>query len=111
MPSKIYGIVAAGVPFVAMMEQSAEVARLALEHRIGFVSPPDDDGALAQTILDALGSREELKQMGQRARALAQERFDRKIATRRFAEMLADVARMSNHGHPDASPQPARILS
>ena len=44
VPSKVYGILAAGKPFVAMMESDAEVARLASEFEVGFVVPPGDAG-------------------------------------------------------------------
>src|SRR5262249_22949502 len=37
VPSKIYGILAAGRPFVAMMDEWADVARMARDHSIGFV--------------------------------------------------------------------------
>jgi glycosyltransferase involved in cell wall biosynthesis len=92
VPSKIYGILAAGRPFVAIMEDLAEIARLAKEYGVGFVVTPGDDLALADTVLDALREPAELKKMGQRARVLAVERFDRKVATRRFAQMLDEVA-------------------
>jgi colanic acid biosynthesis glycosyl transferase WcaI len=96
VPSKIYGILAAGRPFVAIMEDSAEIARLAREHKVGFVSPPGDGASLADRVLDATGVPAELKRMGQRARMLAVERFDRKVATRRFAHMLEEVAQAPN---------------
>ena len=92
VPSKIYGILAAGRPFAAIMDADAEVARLARDNRVGFVCAPGDDGALARLVSEALAAPSELRQMGQRARRLARERFDRKIATRRFGEMLAEVA-------------------
>jgi colanic acid biosynthesis glycosyl transferase WcaI len=96
VPSKVYGILAAGRPFVAIMEDSAEIARLATEHRVGFVSAPGNDAVLADTVLDALRAPAELKQMGQCARMLAVERFERKVATRRFAQMLDEVAHAHN---------------
>jgi len=96
VPSKIYGILAAGRPFVAIMEHTAEIARLAREHEVGFVSPPGDGASLAGQVLNAISVPAELKRMGQRARMLAIEHFDRKVATRRFAQMLEDVARAPN---------------
>jgi glycosyltransferase involved in cell wall biosynthesis len=93
VPSKIYGILAAARPFVAIMEEDAEIAQLARENRLGFVSAPGDGTALARTVLEAIAAPAELKQMGLRARRLARQRYDRPVATRRFAEMLEDVAR------------------
>lgn len=93
VPSKIYGILAAARPFVAIMEEDAEIARLALTQRIGFVSKPGDGAGLARAVLGAIAAPVELKRMGDRARRLARERYDRPVATRRFARMLEDVAR------------------
>ena len=92
VPSKVYGILAAGRPFVAMMEDFAEVARLATEHRVGFVTFPGDVDGLVATIRNALSDPGELKEMGRRARRLAEEQFDRRVVTRRFAQVLEEVA-------------------
>ncbi len=93
VPSKIYGILAAGRPFVAMMEADAEVARIACEDRIGFVVEPGDSVALADTILSANRNRNELRAMGERGREVALRRFDRTVATGAFAAMLERVGR------------------
>ncbi len=93
VPSKIYGILAAGRPFVAIMERDAEVARIAREYRTGFVVEPGESAALAATIEKAVENRAELAAMGARARALAEQRYSRPVATREFAAMLALVAR------------------
>jgi len=91
VPSKVYGILAAGKPFVAMMEKHAEVARIASEAEVGFVVPPGDAAALARTITNAMDNRQLLKEMGLRARALAEHTYDRSIVTRRFATFLEAV--------------------
>jgi len=92
VPSKVYGILAAGRPFVAMMEDFADVACLASENRVGFVTPPGDVDALVGAIRSAMNNPGQLKEMGHRARRLAEERFERRVVTRRFAELLEGVA-------------------
>jgi colanic acid biosynthesis glycosyl transferase WcaI len=92
VPSKIYAILAAGRPFVAMMEEGAEVARIAREDSLGFVVPPADAAALAAAIREAIGHPEVLHQMGIRARRVAEDRFDRRKVTREFDAMLSGVA-------------------
>ena len=96
VPSKVYAILAAGRPFVAMMEQHAEVARLAREHNVGFVVSPGDAAGLAGATRKALAHPDLLHQMGSRARGLALERFDRPKVTREFGDMLANVALMAD---------------
>jgi colanic acid biosynthesis glycosyl transferase WcaI len=91
VPSKVYGILAAGKPFVAMMERHAEVARIASESQVGFVVAPGDVDGLARIICEAASNRSRLDEMGARARALAEKSFDRHIATRRFAVLLRAV--------------------
>jgi colanic acid biosynthesis glycosyl transferase WcaI len=91
VPSKVYGILAAGRPYVAMMEADGEVARLASEFEVGFVTPPENAGALAETIAGAMKDPERLRQMGRRARALAEEAYDRRLVTRRFADFLETI--------------------
>ncbi len=92
VPSKIYGILAAGRPFIAMMEDSAEVAQIARDDAVGFVVRPGDVDALVGAIREAADAPEHLKQMGLRARRLAELRFDRTKVTSMFGSMLAGVA-------------------
>ena len=91
VPSKVYGILAAGRPFVAMMEDDAEVARLAADFKVGFVTPPGDPARLTGAITEALEDPARLNEMGRRARLLAENRFDRRDLTRRFAQLLEAV--------------------
>ncbi len=91
VPSKIYGILAAGRPFIAMMEESAEVAQIAREDAVGFVVQPGSVEALSCAIREAVDSPERLRQMGVRARRLAEMRFDRIKVTRMFGTMLSGI--------------------
>ncbi|HXN87678.1 MAG TPA: glycosyltransferase family 4 protein [Candidatus Binataceae bacterium] len=100
VPSKVYGILAAGRPFVAMMEDDAEVARLAADFKVGFVTPPGDPARLTGAITEALEDPARLNEMGRRARLLAENRFNRRDVTRRFAQLLEAVV-------SDATPRPA----
>jgi colanic acid biosynthesis glycosyl transferase WcaI len=91
VPSKIYGILAAGRPFIAMMEDDAEVAHIARDDKVGFVVRPGNVDALIGAIRQAVDSPEHLKQMGARARRLAEVRFDRIKVTSRFGSMLTGL--------------------
>ncbi|MGH7782083.1 MAG: glycosyltransferase family 4 protein [Candidatus Binataceae bacterium] len=92
VPSKIYGILAAGRPFIAIMESGAEIARIAREYTVGFVVPPGDADALTGTIMNAASRRADLHAMGLRARELAVRLYTREVATRRFAAMLQSLS-------------------
>ena len=109
VPSKVYGILAAGKPFVAMMERHAEVARIASESKVGFVVAPGDAGGLARVICEAASNRPMLDEMGARARALAERSYDRAIVTRRFAGLLAAVQTGASLSEPDEIEAPPAI--
>lgn len=97
VPSKVYGIMAASRPFVAMMEANSEVARLALRHDIGSVVEPGDSSALTAVIRASREHPERPALMGLKARQLALRCFDRKNVTRRFGEVMAEIADASEH--------------
>jgi glycosyltransferase involved in cell wall biosynthesis len=91
VPSKVYGILAVGRPFVAMMEEDSEVAMIAREYGVGIVVPPGDPKALARAIREVAGNSKRLREMGACGRALAKQKFDRRTATRDFAGILETI--------------------
>jgi glycosyltransferase involved in cell wall biosynthesis len=79
VPSKLYGIMAAGKPYVGAVEPDSEPALVAEEHGCGIVVEPDHPGALADAILQA---REmPMEEMGRRGREAFERLYDRPIAT------------------------------
>jgi colanic acid biosynthesis glycosyl transferase WcaI len=94
VPSKVYGILAAGKPYVAAVEPGTEPALIAEEHACGVRVEPGDPGALAAAIREMQGAP--LDEMGTNARKALEERFERRIATesyRRLLEALAEGGR------------------
>jgi colanic acid biosynthesis glycosyl transferase WcaI len=93
MPSKLYGILASGTASIATAPSHTELAEIIEQHRVGFVTRPDDADQLAERIAWAADHRGALEQMGERAFQLAQTEFDRPIATGRFAAILGQLVR------------------
>lgn len=91
MPSKFYGILAAGRPVVAAVPAGSELATEICEHRVGYVVPPGDVAALADSIATAADRRAELVAFGERARRLAESTYDRRLVTSRFGDLLDEV--------------------
>lgn len=91
MPSKLYGVLASGNPVLAVAPKRSELAEITQERRVGLVVPPNRPDALAEAIARGSTNREELREMGRAARRLAEEQYDRRRITRRFADMLRDV--------------------
>jgi glycosyltransferase involved in cell wall biosynthesis len=90
VPSKVYGIMAAGRPFLAAVEPGTEPDRIAQAFDCGVTTPPGDPAAIAAGIREAMSL--DLPAMGERAREAAVARFDRRIATASYKALLEEVA-------------------
>lgn len=89
VPSKVYGILAAGKPYVAAVEPATEPALIAEEHGCGVRVAPGDPSALVAAIR---GLREgPLEEMGANARRCLEERFDRPRATEAYRRLLESL--------------------
>jgi glycosyltransferase involved in cell wall biosynthesis len=88
VPSKVYGILAAGRPFIAAVDLSCEAADIAREYRCGIVAAPGDAADLASQVLALYHDRGKTAEMGARAREAAW-LFDRRRAVRAYFELMA----------------------
>lgn len=75
VPSKTYNIMAAGKPVVAVVDAQSEVGLLVKEEGLGWVVPPAEPARLAEAILEARSDCKRLKEMGLRARAVAESKY------------------------------------
>jgi len=91
VPSRMYNILAAGKPIVAMADDESELARVVREARVGWVVPPGDAGALAAAIREARADRNRLRQMGARARRVAEERYAFTHAVARYRAVMREA--------------------
>ncbi len=87
-PSKLYGILAAGRPVLFVGPAAAEVGATVLREGVGEVVAPGDPPAAAASILRLLGQADEL---GPRARAAFEARYDRGRAVEVFEAVLRSV--------------------
>ena len=92
VPSKLYGILAAGRPFVAAVDPSCEVATIATEHACGIVAPPGDPDALVSAIAALCDDPSAARQMGENARR-ASWRYDRRAAVRAYHDLFVSLGR------------------
>ncbi|MFZ2004799.1 MAG: glycosyltransferase family 4 protein [Stellaceae bacterium] len=90
VPSKFYGIAAAGRPVIAVTAPHGEMAGLVRQHRCGFVVAPGDGEALAAALRELAANPETVAAMGFRARAMLDAQFTRRQAFARW-ERLFDV--------------------
>ena len=91
VPSKLYGILAAGRPYVAAVEQDSEVAEITARHACGVRVTPGDVSALADAILALKRDSAGREAMGARARQ-ASLGFDRARQVAAHADVLKRTA-------------------
>jgi glycosyltransferase involved in cell wall biosynthesis len=91
VPSKLYGILAAGRPYVAAVEQASEVTGITTKYDCGLLASPGDPEDLAEKILVLYRDRERTQQLGANAREAALE-FDRQRQIGKYYELFCKLA-------------------
>jgi len=91
VPSRLYGILAAGRPVIAATDPESETARLVAEVGCGVIVPPGNPFALAAAMRAAHDGEYDLDEMGRRARAFAESESDRTIAVQRYRDVLHEL--------------------
>jgi colanic acid biosynthesis glycosyl transferase WcaI len=88
VPSKSYGIAAAGRPTLFIGATDGEIARLIDEFACGFTVAPGDSKALMDRILQMANDPELCASMGARARAAFEQRWHEERAINHWEEVL-----------------------
>ena len=91
VPSKFYGIAAAGRPVISITAKDGEISRIVESSDCGIVVEPGQSDELACSILRLRGDRRLCDEMGKNARALIDMRFSRKRALEAWSRLLADL--------------------
>lgn len=89
-PSKTYGIMAAGRPFIAAVDPGSEPARIAVEFDCGVHVPAGDPEALADAVVRMRD--QPLDEAGDRALAAFRQRYTRARSTAATRARLENVA-------------------
>jgi colanic acid biosynthesis glycosyl transferase WcaI len=93
VPSKFYGIAAAGKPIIVIGDRNGELGRLVQQHGCGAVIAPGDASGLADTLLRLADDSAELKDLGRRARQMLDAHFTRQQALGRWRNLLDRICR------------------
>ena len=101
MPSKLYGILASGTPLIAACPTDSELADVVQDFEVGVVCDtgaqrhPADNVRLSRELADSIAAladdRERTRRMGVAARDVAVEKFDRRLQTDLFAQLLNEL--------------------
>ena len=88
-PSKVYPILAAGRPFLAIADRDCEMTREALEHGCGLWAPAGDAAAVRERLEWAFRHPDDLQRMGERARLRAVASYDSVALLDRWTEAVS----------------------
>jgi glycosyltransferase involved in cell wall biosynthesis len=92
VPSKLYGIAAAGRGIIAVAAADGEVGRLVRRHECGFVVEPGRGKLLADTLLRLRANNALVAEMGRRARAMLDAKFTRRQAFERWRTLVDEIS-------------------
>ena len=92
VPSKMYGILAAGRPIVALAPQQTDAASLGARYGFGVAADPDNPAELVAIVRALLGDPQRLAEMGTAARTAAS-RYTREDEALKFQQILEQAAR------------------
>ncbi len=91
VPSKLYPILAAGRPVLAVAPEETDVARIVRRSGCGVTADPDDPAAVADAVRALARDPQRVAEMGRRAREIAHS-YDRVKQLEIFVRTLEEVA-------------------
>lgn len=97
VPSKFYGVAAAGRPTIFIGARDGEIARYLSRIGCGFVVDIGDGEELAERVLELAENGEAAQEMGRRAREYCEQHFDRKQAASAWDALLRELKAKSNY--------------
>lgn len=91
MPSKLYGILAAGRPYLTNAPAGSALHRIKMSWDVGFIAKAQDPTVIAEMIQKIMSDGHTLKVMGDRCRQLAEQRFTKNHSVTAFRSTLTEV--------------------
>ncbi len=91
VPSRLYNIMAAGKPLIAVMGYGAELEFVINEEQVGWFVPADQPDKLVEAILDARSSTERLLEMGKRARSAAVAKYSQQRVIKDYCKLIDSI--------------------
>ena len=91
VPSRMYNIMAAGKPMVAVTDADSELAYVVAEEHIGWIVQPGDTKALQHAILTAAQNPQESAAMGRRARMVAETKHSEVRANHAYYALVSSL--------------------
>jgi glycosyltransferase involved in cell wall biosynthesis len=92
VPSKMYPTLAAGRPVLGVAPEECDVVRIIRRSACGLAADPDDPNAVAEALRGVLHDSEQIRNMGLRAREIANS-YDRVKQLKIFTETMEEAVR------------------
>src|SRR5262249_28841214 len=92
VPSRLYGILAAGRPVLASADDDSETATIVRRVGCGLVVPPGEPERVADAIRSLAAGEHDLDEMGRRGREYVEAEATRETALARYRALLAELA-------------------
>ena len=90
VPSKMYGILAAGKPILAVAPRETDVAKIGEARGFAICADPDDPSHVAHSVRQIFRDAQRLRRMGEAARAAASD-YDRVNELRKFVRIIEEA--------------------
>jgi colanic acid biosynthesis glycosyl transferase WcaI len=97
VPSKLYSILAAGRPVLAVAAPESDAARIVRDAGCGISADPDDPHAVAAALRQLRDQPARLQEMGRRAQETA-EKYARVNELEKFAGIMEEAQQNNNGG-------------
>jgi glycosyltransferase involved in cell wall biosynthesis len=93
VPSRMYNVLAAGKPILAVADEGSELALVVREHDVGWVVRPGDGPGFMAALDKIARNRHLLSGMGMRARAVAEQHYAADSVLAGYDRLIDDVVR------------------
>lgn len=91
VPSRMYNVLAAGKPIIAVADEESELALVVREEEIGWVVSPNQPDRIREAILQAKNQPETLQRMGQKAREIAEKKYSKPAVMEAYRDLMQQV--------------------
>ena len=91
VPSKVYGIMAAGKPYIAALDKESEVQKITKEFGCGISINPSEAQELKNAVIWAYHHQPEIEKMGERGRRALEKYYSRDICTQKFKQIIHKI--------------------
>lgn len=91
VPSKVYGIMASGKPFIAAVDEDSEIDTMVKEFQCGIAVKPSSVEELKKAVLWAFNNKNKIQEMGENGRKTLIGYYTRKICSQKFKKAVENT--------------------